>query len=135
MNDNPLFVPCLLLNLIWYFIIGNPTLHDSFSVNWEALDQLPNPNSWSDGQFGYLANIANSVQTDLETVALDLGTSLREATGEVNLALAGGVALNSVMNSLLKRKAGFEQLYVPPAPGDEGVAVGCAMYGLQVTCS
>jgi len=107
-------------------------IDDSFSINWELLDNLPDPNKWSDGRFTELANLAASIQSDLETVSLTLCSSLREATGEQNLALVGGVALNSVMNAKILHSAGFENVYVPPAPGDEGIAVGCAMYGLQV---
>ena len=36
------------------------------------------------------------------------------------------------MNAKIVQSAGFENVFVPPAPGDEGIAVGCAMYGLQV---
>lgn len=114
------------------FPIGNPLLDGSFAINWDVLDYLPDPNNWSEGRFSELANIAASVQSDLETVSLDLCSSLREATGERNLALVGGVALNSVMNAKVLGCAGFDQVFVPPAPGDEGIAVGCAMYGLQV---
>ena len=111
---------------------GNPLIDNSFSINWDLLDNLPDPNKWSDDRFTELANLAASVQSDLETVSLNLCSSLREATGEMNLALVGGVALNSVMNAKILQSAGFENVYVPPAPGDEGIAVGCAMYGLQV---
>ena len=41
------------------------------------------------------------------------------------------MALNSVLNGRLTREGGFKKLYVPPAPGDEGVAIGCALYGLH----
>jgi predicted NodU family carbamoyl transferase len=111
---------------------GNPLIDNSFSINWDLLDNLPDPNKWSDDRFTELANLAASVQSDLETVSLNLCSSLREATGEMNLALVGGVALNSVMNAKILQSAGFENVYVPSAPGDEGIAVGCAMYGLQV---
>jgi carbamoyltransferase len=107
-------------------------MDNSFSINWDLLDNLPDPNKWSDDRFTELANLAASVQSDLETVSLSLCSSLRDATGEMNLALVGGVALNSVMNAKILQSAGFENVYVPPAPGDEGIAVGCAMYGLQV---
>ena len=38
----------------------------------------------------------------------------------------------SVLNGRISRELGFEKTFVPPGPGDEGVAVGCALYGLQV---
>eukprot|EP00981_Chlorochromonas_danica_P000566 scaffold131_cov174-Ochromonas_danica.AAC.3 len=42
----------------------------------------------------------------------------------------GGVALNSVCNGMIQRSGLFNKVYVPPAPGDDGIALGCAMYGL-----
>lgn len=96
------------------------------------IDNLPHPNEWSDARFGYYANLAHSVQSDLESCAMQLVNSLRDFTGESNLALVGGVALNSVMNSKIRRECGFDNVFVPPGTGDEGIAVGCAYYGLQV---
>ena len=105
---------------------------ESFQIDWKELEGLKEANKWSDANFGYYANLAASVQRDLETVALDLCQVLKEATGCSNVALAGGVALNSVLNGRIKREGGFNSVYVPSAPGDEGIAVGCAVYGLQV---
>jgi carbamoyltransferase len=73
------------------------------------------------------ADLASSVQTRLEEVLVELATWLRETTGETNLALAGGVALNCVANSRLHREAGFERIWVQPAAGDAGTALGAAL--------
>ena len=54
---------------------------------------------------------------------------LREATGAKNLCMAGGVALNCVANGRIVREAGFEKVWVQPAAGDDGIAIGCAYYG------
>lgn len=105
---------------------------DSFKINWKVLEGLENPNSWSDQRFGELASLAQSVQTDLESVTLAMCESLRTATNVDNLALAGGVALNSVMNGKIRKHSGFKEVFVPSAPGDEGIALGCALYGFQV---
>jgi len=105
---------------------------DSFRINWDLLDSLPHPNEWSPQLFSYYANLASSVQQDLETVALDLVGGLKGATGCRNVVLVGGVALNSVLNGRIRSESGFEKVYVPSGPGDEGIAVGCAFYGLQV---
>ena len=43
------------------------------------------------------------------------------------------LSLHSVLNGRISRELGFENTFVPPGPGDEGVAVGCALYGLQVS--
>ena len=105
---------------------------DSFKVDWDSIESLSHPNEWSNARMGELASVARSVQSDLEGVAAALCTSLQAATGAENLALAGGVALNSVMNAKLKQLGIFEEVFVPCAPGDEGIALGCALYGLQV---
>jgi carbamoyltransferase len=63
----------------------------------------------------------------LEQTLLDLARWLREQTGERNLALAGGVALNCVANSRLAAEAGFDAVWVQPAAGDAGTALGGAL--------
>jgi carbamoyltransferase len=57
---------------------------------------------------------------------------LREKTASPNLCLSGGVALNCVANSKIALEAGFDRVFVPPAPGDDGIAVGCALYGASL---
>jgi carbamoyltransferase len=110
---------------------GNPYDEGSFQVHWDTLEGLTNPNRFSPDRFGECASVAASVQQNLEDSALALVSSLRNATGANNLALCGGVALNSVLNGRIQREMEFDHVYVPPAPGDEGVAVGCALYGLH----
>lgn len=114
-------------------LIGSLISDDSFQINWKEIESLQRSNQWSDKNFGYNANLANSVQSDLESVAVELCSSLKATTGCANLALVGGVALNSVMNGRIKKDCGFDNIYIPSAPGDEGIAIGCAIYGLQVT--
>ena len=74
--------------------------------------------------------LAHRMQSDLETVCMDFVRHFKEQTGETKLCLAGGVALNSVLNGRLARELGFESTFVPPYPGDDGIAVGCCAYGL-----
>lgn len=74
--------------------------------------------------------VADRVQIDTETVILDLVQHFKKQTGEKNLCLAGGVALNSVLNGKLARDIGFEQTFISPYPGDDGIAVGCCAFGL-----
>ena len=54
---------------------------------------------------------------------------LRETTGAKNLCIAGGVGLNCVANGRILREAGFDKVWVQPAAGDDGIAIGCAYYG------
>ncbi|HEY4279639.1 MAG TPA: carbamoyltransferase C-terminal domain-containing protein [Conexibacter sp.] len=74
------------------------------------------------------ADLAASVQRLLEEVVLELAAWLHERTGSPRLALAGGVALNCVANARLHRDGPFEQLWVQPAAGDAGTALGAALY-------
>jgi carbamoyltransferase len=74
------------------------------------------------------ADLAASVQRRLEEVLLELAGWLRDRTGERALALAGGVALNCVANSRLWREGPFEEIWVQPAAGDAGTALGGALF-------
>src|SRR5207244_4192101 len=74
-------------------------------------------------------DLAWQVQDDTEKVLLQRAIWLRETTGAKNLCMAGGVALNCVANGRIAREAGFENVWVQPAAGDDGVAIGCAYYG------
>jgi carbamoyltransferase len=73
-------------------------------------------------------NIAASVQKLLEETVLHLLAHLHQVTGERRLCLAGGVALNSVMNGRILRESAFSELFVQPAANDAGGALGSALY-------
>jgi len=87
---------------------------------WEA---SPSMRHWED--------VAWRVQDDTEQVLLARARWLRETTGAKNLCIAGGVALNCVANGKIAREAGFENVWIQPAAGDDGIAIGCAYYGLH----
>jgi carbamoyltransferase len=78
------------------------------------------------------ADIAASVQQVLEEILVDIARALRRETGLPDLCLGGGVALNGVANARLLRDSGFERLFVPPAPGDAGCALGAALYADRI---
>ncbi len=80
-----------------------------------------------------LANFAASIQYETEEALLAHARWLRRHTSSRNLCLSGGVALNCVANSRIAREAGFDEVFVPPYPGDDGIAVGCALYGASIT--
>jgi carbamoyltransferase len=84
----------------------------------------------SDGQ--RFADCAASVQAVLEEILVDLARQLRRDTGLDDLCIAGGVALNGVANARLLTDAGFARVFVPPAPGDAGCALGAALYADRV---
>lgn len=75
----------------------------------------------------YYADVAASIQAVLEDAVLALCAKLRRETGAANLCLAGGVALNATMNGRVIRESGFENVFVPPDPGDGGGAAGAAL--------
>ncbi len=72
-------------------------------------------------------DLAASVQVVTEEVVLRLARTLQTETGERNLCLAGGVALNCVSNGRLLREGPFEDIWVQPAAGDAGGALGAAL--------
>lgn len=81
------------------------------------------------GSLAHWEDLAWRVQDDTETVLLARARWLRETTGAKNLCIAGGVALNCVANGRIVREAGFENVWIQPASGDDGIAIGCALYG------
>ena len=78
------------------------------------------------------ADIAASVQAVLEEIMVDIARALRIETGLDDLCLGGGVALNGVANTRILREAGFARVFVPPAPGDAGCALGAALYADRI---
>ena len=72
-------------------------------------------------------DIAHSLQKVLEATALQLVNWLYEATHEENLCMAGGVALNCVMNAHIRDHGPFKNIWVQPAAGDAGTALGAAL--------
>jgi carbamoyltransferase len=75
----------------------------------------------------HYADVAASIQKVLEDTMVDLATALHRETGLADLCLGGGVALNGCANARMLRESGFERVFVPPAPGDAGCALGAAL--------
>jgi len=78
------------------------------------------------------ADVAASAQAVLEEVLVDIARGLREETGLPDLCLGGGVALNGCANARILAESGFERIFVPPAPGDAGCALGAALYADRI---
>jgi carbamoyltransferase len=110
MTDGKLNVPR------WTTYLNQPYVQDG--GNWE---KSPSMRHWED--------LAWRIQDDTENVLLARARWLRETTGSKNLTMAGGVALNCVANDRIAREAGFENIWIQPATGDDGIAIGCAYYG------
>jgi carbamoyltransferase len=93
-------------------------------LDWQTLAKARGPGEeWRPEH----ADLAASVQVRLEEMILELAAWLQRRTGERRIALAGGVALNCVANSRLWREGPFEDIWVQPASGDAGTALGAAL--------
>ncbi len=73
-------------------------------------------------------DIAHSLQKVLEETVLEIADWLHQASGESDLCMAGGVALNCVMNARVRDRGPFKRVWVQPAAGDAGTALGAAMW-------
>ena len=73
-------------------------------------------------------DIGASAQKVLEDILLKMVEYVYKKTPSKNLCLGGGVALNGVANYRILKESSFENIHIPPSPGDAGSAVGCAQY-------
>jgi carbamoyltransferase len=94
-------------------------------IDWSAYAAPRGP---GEGWTGEHADLAASAQARLEEVLLRLSRWLHEETGVRRLALAGGVALNCVANSRIAAEGPFDEVWVQPAAGDAGTALGAALH-------
>jgi len=78
------------------------------------------------------ADIAASIQRVTEETVLKMAKAAHAHTGSKNLVMAGGVALNSVANGRIVRESPFERMFIQPAAGDAGGALGAALYAYHV---
>jgi carbamoyltransferase len=96
-------------------------------IDWASLAPATTDGMWDEVH----ADLAASVQARLQEAMLDLARWLHTRTGERDLVMAGGVALNCVANSFLVEHGPFERVWVQPAAGDAGTALGAALYVAQ----
>ena len=75
----------------------------------------------------FYINIAASIQKATEQVMLTISINLHNRFGVDNLCLAGGVALNCVINGEILKRSGFKKIWIQPAAGDSGGALGAAL--------
>jgi carbamoyltransferase len=110
-----------LRDLVFAFGDGG---YATLPVDWRRFAPPVRGDGWGDAH----ADLACSVQRRLEEVLLELAGWLAERTGERDLAMAGGVALNCVANMRLAAEGPFERVWVQPASGDSGTALGAALH-------
>jgi carbamoyltransferase len=97
--------------------------HYACDLDWNALPPSPRDG----GMLQFHRDLAARMQADLEESVLYLARNLRRITAAETLALAGGVALNCLVNGRVLRDAGFSRVYLPPCAGDSGQAIGAGL--------
>ncbi len=80
----------------------------------------------------YYADIARSIQVVTEEALINMANALHKRTNARYLVMAGGVALNSVANYKILQQTPFEDIYIQPAAGDDGGALGAALWAYHV---
>ena len=101
----------------------NQQFSDLFGAPVRSPDELLTP---------FHMDIAASIQAVLDEVVLRMTRSLAKQTGARNLCLAGGVALNCVANGKVLRDGAFENIWIQPAAGDAGGAIGAALAAVHL---
>lgn len=115
-------------------LFGEPRVHDA---DFYVPRMLPNPGKphWDEATARVnqrYADIAASIQRVTEETVLKMANYAHARTGSKNLCMAGGVALNSVANGRIARETPFENIFIQPAAGDSGGALGAALYAYHV---
>jgi carbamoyltransferase len=106
---------------------GTPKLGALFSPRMiEALGPARDPASTE--YYGRYADIAASLQVVYEEIFFHLLDHLQRATGLTDLCMAGGCALNSTANGKILDRSGFKRVFIQPAAGDDGTAIGAAFH-------
>jgi carbamoyltransferase len=113
----------LVLNMDYFdYATGLKMVHED---KWEKLFGIPRRKPESDISQEYM-DMALAIQQVTEDVVMKIACTARQLTGCKNLVLAGGVALNCVANGKLLRAGIFDDIWIQPAAGDAGGAVGAA---------
>jgi len=132
----PLYQELILENIIKVFEDGSFKLNQkffaynysdyTFTKAWEELLGFPAINGESEPEQKY-RDLAASAQKITEDIIFKMASTLKEKTGSENLCLAGGVALNCVANGKLAQNNIFKNIWIQPASGDDGGALGAAL--------
>lgn len=111
------------LNLEYFgYLRGERMTNDRFAALFGGPARRPDQ-----GMTSRECDLARSIQEITEEIVLRIARTIHRETGEKNLCLAGGVALNCVANGRLVREGPFERIWVQPASGDAGGALGAAL--------
>ena len=114
-------------------LFGEPRVHsDVFFTERSDPAQAAQAGQEATRRNQYYADIAKSIQVVTEEALINMANALHKRTGAKNLVMAGGVALNSVANYKLLTQTPFEDIYIQPAAGDDGGALGAALWAYHV---
>ena len=115
-------------------LFGDPRVHESDFYTPTTHPKKDHP-EWDETTANlnqHYANIAASIQCVTEETMIKMAKYAHQRTGLTKLCMAGGVALNSVANGRILRETPIEDLYIQPAAGDSGGALGAALYVYHV---
>jgi len=112
-------------------LFGEPRVHESEFYTPKTNPEV-NPNEAKAKQNQYYADVAASIQLVTEEIILKMARAIQKQTGSKRLCLAGGVGLNSKANGRILAETPFEELFIQPAAGDSGGALGAALYVYHV---
>jgi carbamoyltransferase len=115
-------------------LFGEPRLPEADFYNFTTHPDRSHPN-WDEPtarRNQKYADIAASIQLFTEEALLKMCRCAHRLTGSKNLVMAGGVALNSVANGRIVREGPFENVFIQPAAGDSGGALGAALYAYHI---
>lgn len=101
-------------------LFGQPRVHDAEFFTSGTMPAAKENN--------YYADVAASIQSVTEEAILRMTRTLHRQTGSRHLCMAGGVALNSMANGRIAAETPFEDVFIQPAAGDDGGALGAALY-------
>ena len=119
----------VLMNMKYFkYATGLKMTHNK---KWEALFGIPPRNPESSITQDYM-NMALAIQQITEDIVIRLAKTAKELTKSDNLVMAGGVALNSVANGKLLKEGIFKNIWIQPAAGDAGGALGAAYLGWYI---
>lgn len=112
-------------------LFGQPRRHEDDFFTSKTNPEI-DANSPKARENQYYADVAASIQQVTEKAILAMANHLYQKTGSKNLCMAGGVTLNSKANGRILKETPFENLFIQPAAGDSGGALGAALYTYHV---
>ncbi|NWG13824.1 MAG: carbamoyltransferase [Acidobacteria bacterium] len=118
----------------FFSLWGEPRVHncDFYTVTTHPRKDHPRWDDATASRNQRYADVAASIQQVTEEIMLKMARYAYKRTGLKKLCLAGGVALNSVANGRILRETPFDEVFIHPAAGDSGGAVGAALYAYHV---